>query len=229
MQYTKEQLLKDYLENEEGFEVESINPTGWDNDILDVNEGEREYLVIPQEKAWDYVYDYIKDCIDDIGFTGTFTSDFVDSLLYTESADNFFYDTVKEQIEYDLNELQGEDLVDYAINELGMNVEGYYGEAPDGELDEEALRDDCIDNELDDIDTTYVQWLTDRFGWDFVKDLIDEHWEEIFDLNEVVDKCIDADGEGHFLSPYDGIEIQLSSTDELANKGIYDIVAYRVN
>ena len=215
-----EEMLKNYLENEEGMEVTSINVTDWDDNVFDVNEGEREYLVIPQKYARDYVRDDIESLIDDIGFTGSFTDEFFDYLLVSnrDQVDDFFYDVVQEEISYGVNDYSDDELVDVAIEEHDIDVKPYYDEET-GELDVYGLREVVIEKEMNAIGDDYLQYCVDMFGWDWVKDLINEHWSEIFDLEDVVDECIEADGYAHFIARYDGEEIDLGD-------GIF---AYRTN
>lgn len=215
-----EEMLKNYLENEEGMEVNSINVTDWDDNVFDVNEGEREYLVIPQKYARDYVRDDIENLIDDIGFTSSFTDEFFDYLLVSnrDQVDDFFYDVVQDEISAGVNDYSDDELVDVAIEEHDIDVKPYYDEQT-GELDVYGLREVVIEKEMKGIGDDYLQYCADTFGWDWVKDLINEHWSEIFDLEDIVDECIEADGYAHFIARYDGEEIDLGD-------GIF---AYRTN
>ena len=86
------------------------------------------------------------------------------------------------------------------------------GMEDDEDADEarEKLHDESYDNYLQEaLNANAVGYLTSEFGWE-LKDLIDKG---IIDINveEAAQSAVDTDGVPHFLSGYDGNQIDLDS------------------
>ena len=177
-----EALLGLYLSEQEDYDVDSINQVSWSNNIYDVNEGEREYLIIPEEEIFKTVKDNIIQSIDDCGgLTCAFTDNLIDELLSWTDAEEYFKDLYEQE-----------------------------KSAAEG-TEDEYLYTDELDN--------YVQFYIDEFGYDYVKEELNANWQNIFDIDDIVDTCLDWDGAGHFLAYYDGQEIDLDNNYK----------AYRIN
>ena len=96
--------------------------------------------------------------------------------------------------------------------------------------EEEATSEDTDDIAEDNVDNLVnlyveenmqgdkgVEWYVSNFGEDDFRNLIIDN--NLIDISGASEDAIDTDGVGHFLSSYDGIEIELDN----------DVVAYRTN
>ena len=96
--------------------------------------------------------------------------------------------------------------------------------------EEEATSEDADDIAEDNVDNLVnlyveenmqgdkgVEWYVSNFGEDDFRNLIIDN--NLIDISGASEDAIDTDGVGHFLSSYDGIEIELDN----------DVVAYRTN
>lgn len=207
----KIKLLLRYLTREEDYEVDSINQTDWDDNLYDVNEGDREYLVLEEDDIQDAVADDIRSTIDDCGgLSNAFSQYFVDNLLY-QIDDDVWYEYVREELEWKFDNMDAQELWDYLRDELNMDMNGYTesGEFEEDEVDEDQLRKDAFDEELNGIGS-YIDWLQDNIGdSSFLYDFLDSNWENYFSIYDIADECIGEDGAAHFLASYDGCEIDL--------------------
>ena len=85
-------------------------------------------------------------------------------------------------------------------------------------LDTESLIQEFVENDLKNIDSALDFYLND-FGQEQLYDIIDNNWEEIFDLDELIFDAVEWDGVAHFLATYDEKELDLGN----------DLYAYRIN
>ena len=151
-----------------------------------------EYLVCTSDEAYNYASEDIQNTFDDLGldaFTQGFQNFIIDNCMDLD----WFEDLVKEDIEYNVND-----------NEEYEHLSS-------------EERDELIDKLYDDVDDL-VSYISDHYGRDYLNELIQDN-PGCIDMNKVIDACIDEDGIAHFISYYDGEEIELGD----------DLFAYRQN
>ena len=188
-----------YLAKELGVDEEDIKK-GYSDDVFEVtvDDEDREYLVVDEDGADKATREYIENIIDDIGIEDSFTDDFK-AWLYSYAVDD--------------------DFLDDALYEEIANTEDDKDDYDNDEYEERLkyLRN-LIDGDTDD----KVEYFQELLGKKEFSDWVREH--DAFDIDAIIDKCIDWDGRGHFLAGYDGDEIELAD-----DRGYIHYYAYRTN
>ena len=203
-----------------GVEEDEITE-GYRDDIFEVN-GE-EYLVVDDDEADEIVEDDIESLIDDVGLEA-FTPVMQDWILYNAIDNtNWFDEALEEDMNYYVDDLSDEELVNEAINYGVIDEDDAYVEDEDGneeinpELDIEDLGEKLVQALVDDKSDAY-EWYVESFGEKSVRDLIKDGTITL-DYQAIAEECIRWNGRGNSLASYDGDEIELDN-------GLY---AYRIN
>ena len=192
---------------------------------------EGDYLVVDEDEARELAEDDIKNLYDDLGLD-SFTPYFRDWIIMNALDNDWFEDYVKEIYEYYVEDIEDESSSMGYDNRLIEEMHDHqvlsdddFEEDEDGEPDLRNLKDyvDIDDKKEEFIDLLVedagnaVDYCGDNFGWDWVAEMASQN--NLIDMDEVVDQCIYEDGIVHFISRYDGKEIELGN-------GLY---AYRTN
>ena len=152
------------------------------------------YLVLDDEEADNYYYDYQKGLIDDLGLDG-FNDYFKDWIINNCIDEDHFFNIMNECNEFYLDDIENEESLTH-----------------DNRLEEEIEENGCKDRDgyLELLNNNYdsaVDWYRDNFGDNMLTDYIKEH-EYLIDWDTVIEECKSVDGRG-IISDYDGCEIEL--------------------
>ena len=174
----------------EGENIDSIEIV--DENTIEVNG--QTYLVLDDEEADNYYYDYQKGLIDDLGLDG-FNDYFKDWIIDNCIDEEHFFNIMNECNEFYLDDIENEESLTH-----------------DNRLEEEIEENGCAnrDEYLELLNNNYdsaVDWYRDNFGDNMLTDYIKEH-EYLIDWDEVIEECKSVDGRGT-ISDYDGCEIEL--------------------
>ena len=174
----------------EGENIDSIEIV--DENTIEVNG--QTYLVLDDEEADNYYYDYQKGLIDDLGLDG-FNDYFKDWIIDNCIDEDHFFNIMNECNEFYLDDIENEGSLTH-----------------DNRLEEEIEENGCADRDeyLKLLNNNYdsaVDWYRDNFGDNMLTDYIKEH-EYLIDWDEVIEECKSVDGRGT-ISDYDGCEIEL--------------------
>ena len=174
----------------------------------------KEYLVLTDEQATNAAINEIKSLYYDIGLE-SFTDNFVAAVIDNGYVDEYFFEEVMEGSNRvyaeDIKKEDGEHYASRLIDEMverGVIGEDDIGE--DGNLKDNVDEDEVIDlfvGKLNDDYTDAVEWYKDQFGFEDLKRVVKE--EDLVDIEKAAKMAIDWYGRGHFLSYYDGEEIEL--------------------
>ena len=174
----------------EGENIDSIEIV--DENTIEVNG--QTYLVLDDEEADNYYYDYQKGLIDDLGLDG-FNDYFKDWIIDNCINEEHFFNIMNECNEFYLDDIENEGSLTH-----------------DNRLEEEIEENGCKDRDeyLELLNNNYdsaVDWYRDNFGDNMLTDYIKEH-EYLIDWDTVIEECKSVDGRGT-ISDYDGCEIEL--------------------
>lgn len=219
--------LAEYLE---------INPEdikeGYRENIFEVDEGSREYLVVTEDEAREEAKESILSLIDDLGLE-SFTESFREWIYNNATNVGWFEDALRELEEFYVEDIEqetyGQDkyanrLIEELVDAGILSDEDL---VPEDEEDEDSLLTYDGDD-LDSLKEEFVDYLVDgagdpveyyvdNFGYDSMKELVESN--NLIDWDLVADQCIEEDGIVHNLSTYDGKELDLGD-------GLF---AYRMN
>ena len=202
--------------------------------------GGAEYAVGLDESADEAAIERTRSLIDDIGyegFTPSFMEYYVDGDQVADYAEDWFWDDVSEapedylddddreltqhskdeiekineeigRLQEDLEELDSDveiEVTQDRIDELEERKEDIKMDDDNYEYTEEA-KDEYVERRMDEVRNDPVGFLRDFGMEESIKDFIDE--------DEFIEGVIEADGRGHTLSSYDGVENEVSFDDE---------------
>ena len=219
----RRKALADYL----GIDIEDVEVAG--DGEFETPEG--DYLVLTEDEAYDRALDDIQATIEDMGLSA-FTDEFRDYILNNLLDDYHIkeevivkdYESYAEEIEQESSDKFENRLIE-ELYENGFLHDGDFEDGEDGK-DYYRLKPsvDLEDKKYDYAkwlaeDVIVYDWLYDTFGGDgkAMYRWLEEN--EYIDWDEVKEQCIRADGVAHFISYYDGKEIELND----------DLRAYRIN
>ena len=173
---------------------------------------EGDYLVVTEDEAEALAKEDIRNIYDDLGLE-SFTPDFRDWIIMNALDNDWFEEAVRESMESYVDNIAYEDgRLEEEMLEAGIITE----EDIENGYDEDSAREEYIDTLVEGAGDP-VDYCGDNFGWDWVSKVATEN--NLIDMDEVVDQCIYMDGVAHFISRYDGKEIELEN----------DLYAYRTN
>lgn len=204
---------------------------GYRENIFEVDEGSREYLVVTEDEAREEAKESILSLIDDLGLQ-SFTKSAIDYIVDNFVDRDWFEDALRELEESYVEDIEeetyGQDkyanrLIEELVDAGILDDEDL---VPEDEDDEDSLL--TYDGDLDSLKEEYVEHLLygagdpveyyiDNFGHEDFKDVCEQN--NLIDWDAVADYCIDEDGIAHNLSTYDGKELDLGD-------GLF---AYRMN
>ena len=215
----KKEALANYL----GVNVDDIED-GYDESNFEVDGA--EYQVLTDMEADQALYDYIDMCIDDMGLE-SFTPNFQEWII-NHALDNekWFEEALQEDMEYYVYEMEEDELIQELLDEGYLSEDDVTYDEDDEDHENPIIIDE---NKLQDAREEYIEylvegqgdpfkWYIDNFGQEGLRDLIKDGTIGL-DVQTIADECARWDGRGHFLSGYDGNELELED-------GYY---AYRTN
>ena len=202
--------------------------------------GGAEYAVGKDEAADEAAIERTRSLIDDIGyegFTPSFMEYYVDGDRVADYAEDWFWDDVSEapedylddddreltqhskdeiekineeigRLQEDLEELDSDveiEVTQDRIDELEERKEDIEMDDDNYEYTQDA-KDEYVERRMDEVRNDPVGFLRDFGMEESIKDFIDE--------DEFIEGVIEADGRGHTLSSYDGVENEVSFDDE---------------
>ena len=185
-----------------GEDVDDINII--DDERIEING--TEYLVLSDDEADDYFYNYQKELFNDIGIE-SYSESFRDEILNNYLDEDHFYDMMKESYEFYIEDIR---------NESAWNIEY------ESRLEEEMTQSDCETEEdfleylMSDYEDKPIQWYIDNFGIEMLNGYVKNN-SYLIDIDEVILEVQNRDGRGS-LATYDGDELELDD----------DYYAYRV-
>ena len=203
----KRDALADYL----GIDKDKVRLTRFDDTF--VTEDGDIYLIYTDDEATVNARNAVTDAIDDIGFN-SFSENFKNEVIRQQLVDtDWFDDAMKESYEFYSDDIKEEDgehgnrLFDEMI-ENGIISEEDVTE--DGELVDSVDFDEAKERfvqKLCDGWENGVEWFIDNFGEEEFSKVCTQH--DLFDYDEIADMAVEWDGRGHFLSMWDGDELEL--------------------
>ena len=143
-----------------------------------------------------------------------FTPDFQQDIIYNQMVDvDWFDDAMKESYEFYADDIMSEDgehgnrLFDEMIKEGVISEEDVTedGELVDG-IDLDEKKEEFVEKLCENWDNG-VQWYIDNFGEGDFSDVCKKH--ALYDYDEIAETAIRWDGRGHFISYYDGEELDI--------------------
>lgn len=203
----KRDALADYLD----IDKNKVRLTRFDDTF--VTEDGDSYLVYTDDEATINARNAITDFIDDIGFNG-FTEAFRNEVIRQQLVDtDWFDDAMKESYEFYADDIKEEDgehgnrLFDEMIEEGIISEEDITedGELVDG-VDFDEAKERFVQKLCDGWENG-VEWYITNFGEKDFSETCTQH--DLLDYDEIADMAIDWDGRGHFLSQWDGEEVEL--------------------
>lgn len=216
---TKRQALANYLE----VPLEDV-VDGYTDDVFECNGA--EYTVLTDSEADKAVVDSIENSIDDLGLEA-FTPYFQNWII-ENAIDNpeWFDEALQEDMEYYVNDMDEEELINELLERGYLSEYDVHYEEDDVDMEHPLINDE---NKLQDARESYITWLVEdagnaydwykmNFGDNQVRELI-KNGEIGLDCEIIADEATSWDGRGHFLSWYDGNELELED----------DLYAYRTN
>ena len=231
--------LEEDLENAES--VYDIIPLYDYYGMYEFEYGGAEYAVGDEAAADEAAIERTRSLIDDVGYEGfspSFMEWHVDGDQVADYAEDWFWDDVSDSPEDYLDddddrELSKEaaekiDNIDEEIGELQEQVEDLENEDEVQEIldhideleayKEEISEDDDNWEYTDEAKENYVERRKDEVKDDpvgFLRDFgMEESIKDFIDEDDFIDAVVEADGRGHTLSTYDGIENEVSFGDE---------------
>lgn len=204
---TKKEALAQYLE----VEVDEIED-GYDDDHFEYDN--EEYAVYTDDEADDATYNDIDNLFDDIGLE-SFTPSFQEWILNNALESDWFEDALQESEQYYVDDMDDDEVVENALDEGIIDEDDCYYEEDDEYKeypkyeDIDNLREQLVERLVDNAGDP-IEWYKWNFGFgsDFAKMLKNGNGPSV-DMDMIVDECISQDGRGHFLSYYDGTELEL--------------------
>ena len=203
----KRDALADYL----GIDKDKVRLTRFDDTF--VTEDGDSYLVYTDDEATVNARNAVTDSIDDIGFN-SFTEYFRNEVIRQQLVDvDWFDDAMKESYEIYADDIKEEDgehgnrLFDEMIDKGIISEEDV---TEDGELVDGVNFDEAKERfvqKLCDGWENGVEWYITEFGEKDFSETCTQH--DLFDYDEIADMAIEWDGRGHFLSVWDGEEVEL--------------------
>ena len=202
----KRDALADY------FEVEDEVRYDKDMDIFILPDG-RAYFVYTGDEADQKAKEDVINSIDDMGIEA-FTPDFQQDIIDNQMVDvDWFDDAMKESYEFYADDIMSEDgehgnrLFDEMIEEGVISEEDVTedGELVDG-IDLDEKKEEFVEKLCENWDNG-VQWYIDNFGERDFSDVCKKH--DLYDYDEIAETAVRWDGRGHFISMYDGEELDI--------------------
>jgi len=173
---------------------------------------EGDYLVVDEHEARELAEEDIRNLYDDLGLD-SFTSDFKDWIIMNALDNDWFEDAVRESMESYVDDISYEE---GRLEEELLDADIITEEDIENGYDEDDARERYVEKLVDEAGDP-VEYCGDNFGWDWVSRVAEQN--NLLDMDEVVEQCIDMDGVAHSIARYDGEEIELEN-------GLY---AYRTN
>lgn len=183
-----------------------------DMDIFILPDG-RAYFVYTGDEADQKAKEEVISSIDDMGIEA-FTPDFRQDIIDNQMVDvDWFDDAMKESYEFYADDIMSEDgehgnrLFDEMIEEGVISEEDVTedGELVDG-IDLDEKKEEFVEKLCENWDNG-VQWYIDNFGEKDFSDVCKKH--DLYDYDEIAETAVRWDGRGHFISYYDGEELDI--------------------
>ena len=183
-----------------------------DMDLFILPDG-RAYFVYTGDEADQKAKEEVISLTDDMGinaFTPNFRQDIIDNQMVDV---DWFDDAMKESYEFYADDIMSEDgehgnrLFDEMIEEGVISEEDVTedGELVDG-IDLDEKKEEFVEKLCENWDNG-VQWYIDNFGEEEFSDIRKEN--NLYDYDEIAETAVRWDGRGHFLSMYDGDELDI--------------------
>ena len=194
------------------FEVEDEVKYDKGMDIFILPDG-RAYFVYTGDEADAKAKEEVINAIDDLGIEA-FTPDFRQDIIDNQMVDvDWFDDAMKESYEVYADDIMSEDgehgnrLFDEMIEEGVISEEDVTedGELVDG-IDLDEKKEEFVEKLCERWDDG-VEWYIDNFGEGDFSDVCKEH--DLYDYDEIAETAVRWDGRGHFISMYDGEELDI--------------------
>ena len=231
--------LEEDLENAES--VYDIIPLHDYYGMYEFEYGGAEYAVGDDEAADEAAFERTKSLIDDIGYEGFnpgFMESHIDGDQLADYMEDWFYDDISDRPEDYLDEDNDRELTKEAEQKID-NIDGDIGELQE-ELEglENEDEDQEILDQIDELESYKEEISDDTDNWEYTEEakdayvesrkdeVRDDPWAHMQDwgmedrigdfINEddFIDDVISADGRGHTLSSYDGVENEITYEDE---------------
>ena len=183
-----------------------------DMDLFILPDG-RAYFVYTGDEADAKAKEEVINSIEDLGI-GAFTPDFQQDIIDNQMVDvDWFDDAMKESYEVYADDIMSEDgehgnrLFDEMIEEGVISEEDVTedGELVDG-IDLDEKKEEFVEK-LCERWNDGVEWYIDNFGEKDFSDVCKKY--DLYDYDEIAETAVRWDGRGHFISYYDGEELDI--------------------
>ena len=212
----KKQVLGNYLD----VDIEEIED-GYDENHFEVN-GD-EYMVLTEDESYDEYKDWEMSLIDDLGLEA-FSENFQEHILENCINESWFKQVAEEESQYYIEEMDDEELLDYAHNhDIAEDVEDTDNLS---EREIERIREDCEEvYEEEILEQGISEYFENIYGRGWAKEMKDTLQNEI-DWDKVIEDLYDWDSRDVLwgsMASYDGNVIEL---DKVNGEWLF---AYRTN
>lgn len=217
IQLKKESLLK-YLkeagEVSEDTTIEDINEVRWDRNTFEIED--QEWSVLTADEAEEAAHADIEESINELGLEA-FTEDMQTWILNNALDADWFDEACREGCDFQVENMSSDEVIEWGIDHDLTTEDEAYGKDEDGEVDYSDPNYDIVDDiKARMVDDAYdsisdpIEWFRDNFGEDAIQDRVKDGSIDL-DIDAIVDECIRWDGIGHFVSRYDGEEVELDN------------------
>lgn len=209
----RKKILADYLViNSEDIQVSKYGSH------LEYRTEEGTFWVLDEDESRQATYDSIKNTMDDLGLK-SFTEEFRDWIIENALDDEWFEAACEESEKSYAQDIQEEPdrqengkyanrLVQECVeNDLISDKDIVNGDYV-GKEDLVELLTECLVEDIRNNCSSFYEWYQKNIG-DI--DCLIKHDIIPIDMDAIVDKCIELDGYGHFIAPYDGDTVELDS------------------
>lgn len=206
----KIKLLAEYLD----VDPSTIEVSNYDDNTFVVDNGD-EWMVLTEDESYDKFKEWEMSLIDEMGLEA-FSENFQEHILETCINERFFKTVAEEESMYYIDEMDSEELLEYA-HERGLyeDIES----VDDAEFDEQEgyIRNDCEEvYEEEILNRGMAEYFEEIYGRNWANEMKDTLQKEI-DWDKVIDELYNWDTKETLhgsMASYDGQEHEFGQDSE---------------
>lgn len=190
--------LADYF----GVELEDVEHTHGNYYIVE----NKEYWVGSQHEAYEDAKACAREILDDLGLEAL-TDDFREYVVTHCIDEDMLEDAINESNEFYINDIEDEQDSEYGSRLIAEMVDANI--VTEGDF----VDDEIPENVYEERKEQFLEYLNKNVDKEsFVKEMFDSKTLEengYIDFDEVAELCVEEDGIAHYLSSYDGNEVEI--------------------